>query len=228
MIKQSIAIVLAILPGLLICWYVYNMDKYEKESRIQLVITFAIGALITFPVLKLESWAAYNGWNDNSTLGMTLISSFIIVGFTEELSKYISLLIHPYFRPFFNEPMDGIVYAVMISMGFATLENVLYAGQFGLETTLLRAFTAVPAHAAFAIIMGYFVGLSKFAFSRKSKVRLLILGLAFPWGIHGLYDFFILQEAYEELMILALIVLGGSIFFARRLVIEQQENSPFK
>ena len=56
---------------------------------------------------------------------------------------------------------DGIVYAVMIGMGFATLENIIYASRFGLETTLFRAFTAVPAHGVFAAIMGYYIGVGK-------------------------------------------------------------------
>ena len=228
MIKEALTILLAIIPGILICWYVYHMDKYEQESRVQLIITFILGMLITIPVMKIEEWGSKMGWDNTEHLVAALITSYIVVALTEELIKYIVLIGYPYFRPFFNEPMDGIVYAVMISMGFATLENMLYASRFGIETTLLRAFTAVPAHASFAIMMGYFVGLSKFAEARNKKIRLLALGILIPWAVHGLYDFFILQEAYESLMILALVVLAVSIFFARKLVIEQQKNSPFK
>lgn len=116
----------------------------------------------------------------------------------------------------------------MVSMGFATLENVLYAGKFGFQTTLLRAFTAVPAHASFAIIMGYFTGRSKFAFPSARKWQLIAMGLFIPVGVHGIYDFFILQEYYEELLVLALFILGTSIYIATRLIKEHQENSPFK
>jgi len=228
MILDTIAMIAAIVPGIAICWYIYNMDKYEKESRLQLIITFALGMLLTVPVMYIESSASDMGWAGNSNFVAVFISSFIVVALTEELIKYLLLLAYPYPRSFFNEPMDGIVYAVMIGMGFATMENLLYAAQYNLGTVLLRAFTAVPAHAAFAIMMGYFVGLSKFAFLFKHKLRLLAFGILVPWLVHGLYDFFILQEAYEELMALALLVLGLSIYLARRLLLEQQENSPFK
>lgn len=228
MIQDSLLILLALFPGLLICWYIYHLDKYEKESRLNLAITFILGLLVTYPVMRLESWASHAGWDDPSHLGVTLVSSFIVVALTEEAAKFLLLLAYPYPRKFFNEPMDGIVYAVMISMGFATLENILYAGKFGFGTTILRAFTAVPAHASFAIIMGYFVGQSKFAAAGRASRRLLALGLAVPVGIHGVYDFFILQEAYEELMVLALIILGASIYLARQLIIDQQERSPFR
>ncbi|MCO6493123.1 MAG: PrsW family intramembrane metalloprotease [Phaeodactylibacter sp.] len=228
MVKDTLLFVLAIVPGLLICWYIYRMDKYEKESRLQLAITFALGMAITYPVLKIEAWATYSGWGGTQNLGAVFFSSFVVVALTEELAKYLALLSYPYSRPFFNEPMDGIVYAVMISMGFATLENILYAGKFGFQTTLLRAFTAVPAHASFAIIMGYFIGRSKYSFSVASKRQLIGLGLLVPLTVHGVYDLFILQEFYEELMILALLLLGSSIYIATKLIREHQENSPFK
>jgi RsiW-degrading membrane proteinase PrsW (M82 family) len=68
----------------------------------------------------------------------------------------------------FNEPFDGIVYAVIVSMGFATIENIIYVFQYGFATGILRLFTAVPAHAAFGILMGYFLGKAKFTHGKSS------------------------------------------------------------
>lgn len=219
--------ILAILPGLLICLYIYRLDKHEKESKVQLVICFLLGMLATGPVYYLERWAQ---WADNYIEGhipLILFSSFFVVGFGEELSKFIALMIYPYQRRFFNEPFDGIIYAVMVSMGFATLENILYANRYGFETTLLRAFTAVPAHAAFAVIVGYYAGLAKFA-SRRQATGLLLKGLGIAIVIHGLYDFFILQEYIEWLILLAVLVLWLSIWYANRLIKIHQANSPFR
>ena len=53
-------------------------------------------------------------------------------------------------------------------MGFATMENISFANRFGLETVLLRAFTAVPAHLVFGVVAGYYVGLAKFDHARRS------------------------------------------------------------
>jgi protease PrsW len=219
---------IAVLPGLLICWYIYRMDKYEKEPPLPLLLTFLLGLAITYPVLRIETWASSLLATKEGSLGGTLFSSFVVVALSEEGVKYLALLAFPYRAAFYNEPMDGIVYAIMISMGLATLENVLYAGQFGMETTLLRAFTAVPAHAAFAVFMGYFCGLAKFAASARKRNWLLFLGFLSPFLIHGIYDFFILQEAYDKLVVMALAVLGISLFLARELLLMQQENSPFK
>lgn len=218
----------AIIPGLLICWYIYRMDKYEREPPFPLFVSFWLGALATLGVIKLETWAAYRPWLQDEGVLLTLFSSFIVVALMEELVKYLCLFLYPYQSRFFNEPMDGIVYAVMIGMGFATLENLMYALQYGLETIILRAFTAVPAHAAFAVIMGYYFGKAKFEEDPKVRRKRLLYALLAPLLIHGVYDFLILQEIYEGLIALALVVLGASIVFARQLVLEQRENSPFK
>jgi RsiW-degrading membrane proteinase PrsW (M82 family) len=114
----------------------------------------------------------------------------------------------------------------MISMGFATLENIYYALEFGMPTTALRALTAVPAHAVFAAMMGYYVG--KATFQTQKKRPLLLKGWAVAITVHGIYDFFIIQEIYDALALLAIVTLTISLFFAFRLIREGQEASPFK
>ena len=218
--------ILAILPGLLICLYIYRLDKYERESKVQLIICFLLGMLVTLPIFYLQKWTDNPGVYFSSQIWKLLLSSFIIVGLGEELVKFIALYAYPFQRPFFNEPFDGIIYAVMISMGFATLENVLYANRYGIETTVLRAFTAVPAHAVFGVIVGYFAGLAKFDTARRWSILLKGLGIAAL--IHGLYDFFILQEYLEWLIVLAVIVLWLSLWYASRLIKLHQVNSPFR
>lgn len=219
-------IFLAILPGLLICFLLFKLDKFEKEPILHLSICFALGILCCFPAMKLEMWGDQLGYDENQGIGTLLVFSYIVVALSEELVKYLVLVFYPFQRKFFNEPLDGIIYAVMIGMGFATLENILYADRFGLQTIIVRAFTAVPAHAVFAIIMGYYVGLAKF--DLKNRKKYLAFGLLIPVLIHGTYDVFILQEYYEWLMVLATLTLSISTFFAYRVIRLHQQSSPFK
>jgi len=219
-------LILAILPGLLISFFIIRMDKYDREPRLHLILSFFAGMLITLPVWFVERAAAHNGWDQPNRIGMTIVFAFVAVALVEEAARLLILMAYPYSLRKFNEPMDGIVYAVMIGMGFATLENILYAHSFGLQTILLRAFTAVPAHGAFSIILGYFVGLAKFR--PKKRLALIAKGIGLAVLLHGAYDFFILQSLYNWLIILAIVVLAVSIYFARRMVLDHQERSPFK
>ena len=203
-------ITLAILPGLLICYFIYRIDKYDKESHWHLILAFILGMVITIPAMKLEEWGESFGFEESTSFWMLLTLSFLVVGFCEEIVKFLTLLIYAYPQKSFNEPLDGIVYAVMIAMGFATLENLIYADRFGLETTLLRAFTAVPAHGVFSVFMGYYLGLAKF--KKKQRYGLILLGLIVLFFYMVLYDFFILQEYYDWLMGFATLTLFVSMF----------------
>ena len=219
-------LLLAILPGLAIAWFIYRLDKYEREHVVPLTMAFCLGMLTTVPVFKLQEWYYHMGWEDTTTMAATFFSSFILVALNEETIKFVTLLLFSIRRSSFNEPIDGIVYSVMISMGFATLENVFYAIQFGLPTTAVRAFTAVPAHAVFATMMGYFVGKARFYPDKRQKM--LLWGWLVPVVVHGIYDFFIMQEVYDGLILLAVVTLIISLYFAFRLIREEQEESPFR
>lgn len=222
----GLQLALAILPCIAIVYLIYRADLYEKEDLFPLLICFLLGMAITFPLFELQALFNRLGWLGTDTVLTALISSFLLVSFTEESLKFLALRVYPYPRSFFNEPIDGIVYATMIAMGFAMLENIFYAYQYEMSTTLIRGITAVPAHASFAAIMGYFVGRARF--NPAKRKRLMLIGWLLPVGIHGLYDFFVIQEVYDGLIILSLLTLSTALFFSIRLVREQQQLSPYR
>lgn len=212
---------LSILPAFIICWFIYNRD-HNKESLKLLSICFLFGMVSTIPAIILELIGGELTANitDNYFIA-TFIMAFIVVAFSEELVKFFFLRFYIYPKPQFNEPMDGIVYSVTISMGFAALENLLYVivRGGGVAVAVARMFTAVPAHAVFAVIMGYFVGLA--ATKDSKNVGLMLLGLFGATAVHGAYDFFLFYKGGEfaqYLPIFTLVVLVTGIFVSFRLI----------
>lgn len=57
---------------------------------------------------------------------------------------------------------------------------------------------------------------------------MLLWGWLVPVVVHGIYDFFIMQEVYDGLILLAVVTLIISLYFAFRLIREEQEESPFR
>lgn len=208
---------MAILPGILISCYIFWLDRYDRESWFSLLICFLLGLLVTIPALKVEEMELLlqNEAGQLST-GAMLFSVFVLVAIGEELFKALPLLLFAFPKKYFDEPFDGIVFSVLIAMGFATVENIFYAYQMGMNTTLIRAFTAVPAHGALAVIMGYYVGQAKF--NPERKYQLIGIGFLQAVLIHGFYDLFIIQEYSEDLMVGAAIVLTLAIYYAIRLI----------
>lgn len=159
-------------------------------------------------------------------LWKTILIAYGTVALNEELFKLLAFMVGAFPWRFFNEPMDGIVYAVLVSMGFATAENILYIHRFGAETILLRAFTAVPAHLVFGIIVGYYAGLAKFA--EGKKINILLYGFGLAVLLHGTYDLLILQKSSDWLIVLASVALYLCLFYCGELVRTHLHNSPFR
>ena len=217
---------LAIAPAVAIIWYILHKDKYEPEPLRYLVLAFLIGVFSVLPAsfasLKMEElFSDFAGTNVE-----TIIYAFIVIALSEELVKFIFLRYYMFRKEVFNEPFDGIVYGVMIGMGFATFENLFYVFDGGVGTALVRMFSAVPAHAVMGVMMGYYVGKARFdplqAKSWTAKAFLI------PFMAHGLYDFLLFQEAFPLLGIGAFGGLALTAWYVRTMIREQQEASPFK
>ena len=223
---NPLLLALSVLPGFLLSYAIFRVDKYEREPLVPLLVCFVLGAAMTFPALELERWALLQLRPYEHGLGSILLTAFFVVALNEEVFKFVVLRSAAFPWRFFNEPLDGIVYAVMVAMGFATAENSFYAYHFGMNTVLLRAFTSVPAHLVFAIVAGYYTGLAKFNSARRN--RLLWLGLGMAVLLHGVYDFLILQLWSDWLLVLATLSLYLCLFYCKTLIEEHLNNSPFK
>lgn len=181
---------LAIAPGIAICLFIYFKDKYNREPIGLLLISFVLGMLSTIPaiVIQVVFTKSIERWIGEGIL-FTAVFAYLIVALGEEGSKFLAIRFFAFKRKAFDDPFDGIIYAVMVGMGFATLENIGYVTQHGIATGITRMFLSVPAHATFAILMGYHIGLAKFdAVNRK---KYFILAIFWPVLFHGTFDFFI-------------------------------------
>ncbi len=216
---------IALAPGFAIALLIYLKDEHEREPIPLLLGCFLLGVASVLVTLILSSLLSlFVEEPDNTVTGM-FVKAFIWVALVEEYSKYIFVRYVAYPNKNFNEPYDAIVYAVMVSMGFATLENIMYVMDSGIATGILRMFTAVPAHATFAIIMGYFMGLAKFKYHRPT---LGIFGLAGATLLHGAYDYFLFISFIPGMWIGAFVSLAIGIILSSKAIRLHQEVSPFK
>lgn len=205
-------IALAVAPGVAVCLFIYSLQRLGKASMRYLVAAFLLGAAATLPalVVQLLSEDVRNDPWRHSILSY-LWYAFGVVALSEEGSKFLVLRFYAYPKKVFREPFDGVIYGVMIGMGFATVENIEYVRQFGLETGVSRFFLAIPAHAAFAILMGYPVGRAKF--EKQHSLGLLLKGLGVAVLFHGSFDFFLfLQQSHEATKYLSTGVLSFGAF----------------
>ena len=180
-----------ILPSILIILFFVYSDRF-KEPKGEILKVFFYGILITIPAYFLNTYLEAF-WYNNFRVSEGLISSFLTAAPVEEGLKLSILYFFVYRMKDFNEPIDGIVYGVTASLGFATLENFYYvyllADYFetsSMSLAILRSFSAVPAHAVFGVFMGYFF--MKYAFIKKGDN--LLFAFVVPFVLHGCYNLF--------------------------------------
>ena len=221
-----ILLMLALAPGIAIAFYIYYKDHHEPEPVRLLVMSFIFGMISVFLALAINVQLNRFLDIDDDTLWSQAIHAFLVVAFVEELCKFTFVrgLLYP--QKDFNEAFDGIVYSVMVAMGFATAENIYYVLNGGVEIAFLRMFSAVPAHGVFAVIMGFFIGEAKFL--HRNEIFYLLAGLLIATAVHGLYDLFLFMTFVPGIWILAFVSLFGAYLLSRVAIRLHQETSPFK
>ena len=215
---------IAILPTLaLLLFFVYS-DKF-KEPKKTVLSTFILGIFIIAPLevfhygtqMILGEPIEYNAF----------FRAFFAAAFLEELFKFCVLFFFCTKFTEFNEPMDGIVYGITASLGFAFWENLQYIYMpdreitESLQVAWMRAFTAVPSHAFDGVIMGFFIGRHYFR-DYKSNIN-LVWALLIPVTLHGFYDWVLMEESINRnyMYLIMIIELGLVTYLYKNLKTQQ-------
>lgn len=212
MIKAIIIFALCIIPSLLILLYVYSKDIVEKEP-IKLLVLLFIGGIIaslisTFISVIFKYYIPFLSFDYSKMNTWQLIFKvLVIIALTEELSKWLIYYITVWKNKNNNYFYDSIVYAVFISLGFATYENIIYANAYisqGFIPVLLRGIISVPSHAVFGIFMGYFLASARKESMKKRRNKThkyLLLSIIIPTSLHFIYDLLLTNKNTYTFMI---------------------------
>jgi RsiW-degrading membrane proteinase PrsW (M82 family) len=204
----------ALIPAIALLGYIYWRDRKSPEPLKQLLKATAWGVLaipLTLVIVYPLRWIGIIP-DEFTTISGAIYDAFMSAAIPEELSKLLLLWLFLRKNPYFDERMDGIVYAVCVSLGFAGLENILYVvmNEAWASVALSRAIFAVPGHFCFGVVMGYFYSLAKF--EPQHRTRYSALALIAPIVAHGIYDslLFIMQvyipSWLESILLLAFLV----------------------
>lgn len=226
MLHLLLLLVASIGPGLLWLWYFYKQDRYEPEPLKLVIKIFLAGLILVVPAGLLEQlWrgqilSAVRTGNWPSFLAM----AFLVIALIEESLKtgFLWWLIGN--NQELNEPADGIIYGITLGLGFASLENLLWASAFGFGVAALRAVITTLAHATFTGWMGFYITQYKF---RTQLFSTLGIGFVLAWASHGFYDFLLfLRRPVASL--LAFLLIAGLLWRLYQFLQKEVARSPFR
>ena len=182
-----VLLVLAVAPGIFWLWYFLARDRVKPEPRrlVARVFFLGAGAAIASGLIEYFFFRSTGIRLDGSRLPH-LLAGAAAVGLIEEGAKFLSVYAGIYRHAEFDETIDGIVDAVAAGMGFATLENLQYVLTGGAAVGIVRMLTALPGHAFFGALMGYYLGIAKR--SGRKETAYLLTGLGAAVVAHAAWD----------------------------------------
>lgn len=201
LIIVPILLILSVLPAVVLGIIIYKNDKLEKEPSGLLAKLF-MGGIGAIGLTTLISFiGVYILGIPEEFIGLPIwalaLYSYLFVALTEEFSKWFFVKTITWNNKEFNHIYDAIVYSVFVSLGFATLENIMYVFEGGIGTALLRAVLSVPGHVFFGVFMGYYYGLAKQASingNQKLVKHNLYHSLLLPVLLHGTFNFLLMTQ----------------------------------
>lgn len=154
---------LAFAPGAFWLWFFARRDRYRPEPRKLIALTFGLGVISTIPV-GIVAFFTYEDvlLDPYVELSAGIAVVWLLAAATEEVAKFLVVWLGAFRTLHFDEPSDGLVYSTAASLGFASLENLIYTINYGPEVMILRAPLSTVGHVIWSGLWGYALGRSKF------------------------------------------------------------------
>lgn len=211
-------LIAALAPVAMLLYYIYRKDEFQKEPVKEVLKAFGLGILSVFVSLMISGPLGAFGLypEEQETIWDGIAISFFGAAIPEEIAKFLMFWLLVRRNKYFDEHMDGIVYAAAVSLGFAGLENVMYlfSSDDWVSTGIARALFSVPGHCFFGILMGYYYSLVRFDPVTPSINRFWVLGA--PILAHGIFDSIlfasdVLPQALSLVLMIVFIVFCNSL-----------------
>ena len=184
-------------------WILRSYDRIEPEAIRHLVVVGFVGGLLSITAAAflnetVRVWIGLgpNIFEDALVLPVTKLAVFCLaVGVVEEVSKSVAAVQTTKRLGDLNEPVDAMVYAMTVALGFAAFENLFYAFRFGNEVLFARFLWPVPAHMAYAALWGYGLAWARFVHPEKPRILMMAPSVLMAAIIHAAANFLLFLQA---------------------------------
>lgn len=197
---------LAVVPPVLFLFYILRHDRLEPEPFSLIFKALLLGGLSVIPAGLAEVFLERLPLFSAGGIVGAGLKSFLMISPIEEAVKLGVVLAFIWRNPNFNEENDGVVYTGAVAIGFALIENIFYVVESGLTIGIMRSVTSIPLHTFTGVIMGYFVGIARFAPDPGTRKRLILRGFVIAYLVHAAYDTVALSESAAALLLVPLVV----------------------
>lgn len=215
-------------------WMLRAYDRVEPEEVRYLVVVAVLGGGLSVTIAALLNESARSALGvyvdviqnpgDVGHLRLALLT--LAVGTFEEICKAVAAVVTTRLLADLNEPIDAMIYAMTVALGFAAIENVIYAARFGNEVLLVRFLWPVPAHMAYAAVWGYGWARWRFITPDLNAVRVMAPYVLAAGLVHAGANYLLFQQGTLT-MLLSLAALAALAYLAHDRLLQLEAESPF-
>lgn len=225
----------AILFGTGVWLYILRRyDRIEPEAIRNLIVVAVVGGVASVAVSAtlnelISSRMGIRGelFETERVVSIGSLALFcLFVGLNEEICKATAAVFTTRRLGDMNEPIDAMIYAMTVGLGFASVENLIYATRFGNEVLLVRFLWPVPAHMAYAAVWGYGLARARFIYPQRSRLRTVTPSVLLAAVFHAGANFLLfLQELVPA--VLSLVAVAALAYVAHVRLNRLVAESPF-
>ena len=187
-------------PMMLFAWFVYWLDRYEKEPKKLLAGVFLWGAVVAAGVAFVVNTALGMGVylvTESDAVTEFATGSLIAPPVEEILKGFAVFAVFLLARKEFDSVLDGIIYAGIVALGFAATENTYYIYNYGyleegwaglIILVLVRVILVGWQHPFYTAFIG--IGLATARLNRNwlVKITAIALGLGIAITAHSMHN----------------------------------------
>ncbi len=215
-------------------YFLRRYDRIEPEALRYLLRVAALGGMMSIAVAAVlnEGFSRWLGLDTNLLANPDVVplgklfAFCLFAGFSEEICKAVAAVYSTRWVGDLDEPVDAMIYAMTVALGFAAVENVLYAQNYGNEVLLVRFLWPVPAHMCYAAVWGYGLAKARFIYPNKNRARVMWPYVTAAACLHAAANYGLLvQHTMASLASLSLLI--GLGYLAHHRLEQLVSESPF-
>jgi RsiW-degrading membrane proteinase PrsW (M82 family) len=195
-------------------WILRRYDRLEPEP-----LKLLLGVMLWGGLMSVIPAIIFNSLADH-LLGLTsfvsdpsrkisiplALTTAVLIGINEETWKFLATLRLVRKLPEVDEPLDGMIYAMTVALGFAAIENLEYMARFGPGVIVTRSLLSIPIHLACGAIWGYGLARARFISKHKRYFTTVLPYLLAAAGVHAAFDFFVFLRTWTVFLVFPLLL----------------------
>ncbi|MBU3916792.1 PrsW family intramembrane metalloprotease, partial [bacterium] len=218
--KLVLVVLVVVISACIWFWILRWFDRIEPEPLNFIIWVGVVGGLIStkFAGLMNTGFAEMTGFMIGSEVPFQTLFHMLFVGLNEEILKFLATYLLIRNSKEYNEPLDAMIYAMTVALGFAAIENIDYVWRSGLSLILVRSLLSLPCHLAYAAVWGY--GMAELKYREKTERYFLNIApyVFLAAVLHGVSNFFLSMNSSVLAIVDVALTLFLILFIHQKLV----------